>query len=90
MTLPWLAAVITEYLGFRRFFAADLVARQVGARTAPAQKIPVVVLVVLGLTLAGFVLISFADLSPARAAFTGAAVLAWRGLARVSAAASHR
>lgn len=82
MTLPWIAAIVTEYLVFRRFFAAELVARQVAAKAAPARKAPVFVLVVLGLTLAGFVLTSFADLSPAWAAFAGAAVLAFRGLSQ--------
>ncbi|WP_174567841.1 SLC13 family permease [Amycolatopsis orientalis] len=82
MTLPWLAAVLTEYLVFRRFFAADLAARPRGAKEAPAAKVPAFVLVVLGLTLAGFVITSLLDLSPAWAAFAGAAVLACRALAQ--------
>ncbi|OXM51343.1 SLC13 family permease [Amycolatopsis alba] len=82
MTLPWLAAVLTEYLVFRRFFAADLAARPRGGKAVPAGKVPAFVLVVLGLTLAGFVVTSLLDVSPAWAAFAGAAVLACRALAQ--------
>ncbi|MGY6653403.1 ArsB/NhaD family transporter [Amycolatopsis sp. TRM77291] len=82
MTLPWLAAVLTEYLVFRRFFAADLAARPRGGKAVPAGKVPSFVLVVLGLTLAGFVVTSLLDVSPAWAAFAGAAVLACRALVR--------
>lgn len=82
MTLPWLAAVLTEYLVFRRFFAADLAAPPRGAKAVPAGKVPAFVLVVLGLTLAGFVVTSLLDVSPAWAAFAGAAVLACRALVR--------
>ncbi|RSN22151.1 arsenic transporter [Streptomyces sp. WAC 05977] len=82
MALPWLAAVLTEYLVFRRFFAADLAARPRGGKAVPAGKVPTFVLVVLGLTLAGFVLTSLLDVSPAWAAFAGAAVLACRALVR--------
>ncbi|KZB88744.1 transporter [Amycolatopsis regifaucium] len=82
MTLPWLAAVLTEYLVFRRFFAADLAARPRGGNAVPARKVPAFVLVVLGLTLAGFVVTSLLDVSPAWAAFAGAAVLACRALAQ--------
>ncbi|MFK0245495.1 ArsB/NhaD family transporter [Amycolatopsis azurea] len=82
MTLPWLAAVLTEYLVFRRFFAADLAAPPRGGKAVPAGKVPAFVLVVLGLTLAGFVVTSLLDVSPAWAAFAGAAVLACRALAQ--------
>jgi hypothetical protein len=37
MTLPWLAAVGTEYLVFGRFFAADL---DTGAQPTPEAKFP--------------------------------------------------
>ncbi len=82
MTLPWLAAVLTEYLVFRRFFAADLAARPRGGKVVATGKVPAFVLVVLGLTLAGFVITSLMDVSPAWAAFAGAAVLACRALAQ--------
>ncbi|GAB1509441.1 SLC13 family permease [Actinophytocola sp. KF-1] len=81
MAVPWLLAVATEYLVFRRFFATDLDAGTGGA-TAPAREVPAFVLVVLALTLAGFVGTSLAGLSPAWAAFAGAVVLAAHALAR--------
>jgi len=83
MALPWLAVIGTEYLVFRRFFAADLDA---GAEPAPAGAaepgVPVFALAVLAATLAGFVIASAAGLNPAWAALAGAAVLAARALAR--------
>ncbi|MFI0797680.1 arsenite efflux membrane protein ArsB [Amycolatopsis lurida] len=82
MTLPWLAAVLTEYVVFRRFFATDLAARPRGGNAVPDGKVPAFVLVVLVLTLAGFVVTSLLDISPAWAAFAGAAVLACRALVR--------
>jgi arsenical pump membrane protein len=84
MTLPWLAAIGTEYLVFRRFFAADLDA---GAQPAPARSegepgVPVFTVAVVAATLAGFVITSAAGINPAWAAFAGAAVLAGRALAQ--------
>jgi arsenical pump membrane protein len=84
MALPWLAAIGTEYVVFRRFFAADLDA---GARPAQASAagttgVPVFTLVVVAATLAGFVVTSGVGLNPAWAAFAGAAVLAGRALAQ--------
>jgi arsenical pump membrane protein len=82
MAVPWLVAVATEYLMFRRFFAADLAA---GAHARPITqqpKVPVFVLGVLALTLAGFVVSSVAGINPVWAAFAGALVLAGRALAR--------
>ncbi len=84
MALPWLAAIGVEYAVFGRFFAADL---GVGAADPererdPAQGVPVFTIVVVAATLAGFVVASAAGVSPAWAAFGGAAVLAIRALAR--------
>jgi arsenical pump membrane protein len=81
MTAPWLVAVVTEYLVLRRFFAADLAAGADGHPDVPKRPVPVFVLAVLALTLAGFAVTSLAGLSPAWAAFAGAAVLAARALA---------
>jgi len=56
MALPWLAAIGTEYLVFRRFFAADLDAG--GANGEPEAQpygVPVFTLAVVACTLAGFV-----------------------------------
>lgn len=82
MAAPWLAAVATEYLVFRRFFATDLAA---GADVRPAarqREVPVFVLVVLALTLAGFAVTSLVGISPVWAGLVGAAVLAGRALAQ--------
>jgi len=82
MVLPWLVAIGTEYVVFRRFFATDLDA---GAQTPPADgpsSVPVFALVTVACTLAGFVAASALGISPAWAAFAGAAVLAARALAQ--------
>jgi arsenical pump membrane protein len=82
MALPWLAAIATEYLVLTRFVAADLDA---GAQAVPGARpagAPVFVLAVVAATLAGFVAASAAGVSPAWAAFAGAAVLAVRALAQ--------
>jgi len=84
MALPWLVAIGTEYLVFRRFFAADLDAGAQPARAGAADTtgVPVFALVVVAITLAGFVITSGAGVNPAWAAFAGAAVLAGRALAQ--------
>jgi arsenical pump membrane protein len=82
MALPWLAAIATEYLVLSRFFATDLDA---GAQPLPAGQqagAPVFVLVIVAATLAGFVVASAAGVSPAWAAFAGAAVLGVHALTR--------
>jgi len=87
MALPWLTVIGTEYLVFRRFFAADLEPQTVG-RSAEGggggrpAGVPVVALAVLAGTLAGFVITSAVGVSPAWAALAGAAVLAGRALAQ--------
>jgi arsenical pump membrane protein len=95
MALPWLMAIGTEYVVFRRYFAADLdsgAAGTAGVTDLDAGVGPVaddvaapLSLVTVGLvaaTLAGFVIASAAGVNPAWAAFAGAAVLAARALAR--------
>ncbi len=81
MALPWLAAIATEWVVFRRFFAADLDA---GAERSepPAQPagLPVFALATVACTLAGFVVTSATGVAPAWAAFAGAALLAARAL----------
>jgi len=82
MTLPWLAVIGVEYAVFGRFFASDLSAGPADAGDkAEGPALPRFTLVVLALTLAGFVVASAAGVSPAWAAFAGAAVLATRALA---------
>ena len=81
MALPWLAAIGTGYVVFRRFFAADLDAgAEHRERAAQPAGVPAVALAVVAATLAGFVVTSAAGLNPAWAAFAGAAVLAVRAL----------
>jgi arsenical pump membrane protein len=84
MALPWLAVIGIEYAVFGRFFASDLGAGPGVVRKQPASApdLPVFTLTVVALTLAGFVVASAAGVSPAWAAFAGAAVLATRALAR--------
>jgi arsenical pump membrane protein len=80
MALPWIAAIVIEFVLLRWLFAADL-------SVAPARKevraaeMPVFVLVVLALTLVGFAVTSLFGVSPAWAALAGAVVLATRALA---------
>ncbi|MDZ4267217.1 MAG: ArsB/NhaD family transporter [Mycobacterium sp.] len=81
MTLPWLAAVVTEFVLLRWVFAKDLAVRpRQDVFTGPIE-LPVFTLVILGLTLAGFAATSLLGFSPAWAALAGAAVLGVRGLA---------
>ncbi|MGW0996879.1 SLC13 family permease [Streptomyces sp. NPDC002523] len=82
MAMPWLVAIATEYLVFRRFFATDLDAGAQAPPTAERPELPVFALVTVACTLAGFVLTSAMDINPAWAAFAGAVVLAVRALAQ--------
>jgi arsenical pump membrane protein len=80
MTLPWVAAVIVEYVAFRWFFAADLdVAADVCHDAAPPEW-PTFAVVVVAATLVGFVLASAVGVSPAWATVAGAVALAARTL----------
>ncbi|WP_326544965.1 SLC13 family permease [Mycolicibacterium sp. ND9-15] len=83
MTLPWLAAIVVEFILLRWLFKRELsVATQ---RVADqAVHVPVFALVVLGLTLAGFVAASILGVSPAWAALGGVLVLGGRSLVRRS------
>jgi arsenical pump membrane protein len=82
MTAPWLIAIAAEYAVFRWFFAPDLPA-PADTDDGPAQPpLPVFAFAVLGLTLAGFAISSPIGVSPAWAAWAGAAVLAVHGLVR--------
>jgi arsenical pump membrane protein len=82
MALPWLVAVLIEYVVFRRFFRADLAAWAPPVDAGPRPPAPVFTLVVLACTLAGFALVSLAGHNPAWAALAGVLVLAVRALAR--------
>lgn len=80
MAVPWLAAVLVEFVLFRLIFGADLTARPPVPQPAAGQPVPIFVLVVLGLTLSGFAVASLCGVSPAWAAFAGVAVLGGRSL----------
>ena len=83
MTLPWLAAIVVEFILLRWLFKRELsVATQLVADQA--VHVPVFALVVLGLTLAGFVAASMLGVSPAWAALGGVLVLGGRSLVRRS------
>ncbi|GJF27907.1 arsenic transporter [Kitasatospora sp. NE20-6] len=82
MALPWLVAILAEYVVFRRFFAADLHAPAEVPPTGPPPPLPLFALVTVGCTLAGFVLTSAVGLDPAWAAAAGALALAVRALVR--------
>ena len=82
MTLPFLAAVLTEFVLLRLLFARELAAPARTDVVPPPAEVPVFVLVVLGATLAGFAATSLVGLSPAWAALAGAVVLGLRSLAQ--------
>jgi arsenical pump membrane protein len=85
MTLPWVAAVGTEYVVFRRFFAGDLAEKSGEDEQAEETgkiSVPTFTVVVVAATLAGFALTSLAGLNPAWAALAGVLVLGARALVR--------
>jgi arsenical pump membrane protein len=82
MTLPWLAAVIAEFVLLRWLFARELTPQERPADPPPKAEVPIFVLVVLVLTLAGFAVTSLLDVAPAWAALAGAVVLGVRSLAQ--------
>ena len=82
MTLPWLAAVIIEFVLLRWVFVRELAVKPFHDTVPEDVDVPVFVLMVLGLTLVGFAVTSLFGLSPAWAALAGAVVLGVHGLAR--------
>ncbi|KUI04131.1 arsenic transporter [Mycolicibacterium acapulense] len=81
MTLPWLLAILVEFIVLRLFFRRQL---SIAPRPVADENVhvPVFPLVVLGLTLAGFVVTSMLGVSPAWAALGGVVVLGGRSLTR--------
>ena len=73
MTLPWLAATALQWLGLRRFFAADLTGTPVDAPPPPPR--PNYALVILAVTVSGFVITSAVGIPPAWAALGGVLLL---------------
>jgi arsenical pump membrane protein len=79
MVLPWLAALLIEWLVLRASFAGDLQRAALhGARVVDQPELPRFALGVLALTLVGFVLSSPLGIAPVWIAAGGAAVLAVR------------
>ncbi|MCL6091769.1 MAG: SLC13 family permease [Actinobacteria bacterium] len=81
MALPWVAAVMVEWVVIRRFFAADLVGHGEKGPFQP-RPVPLFATSVILLTLAGFFVLSLLHLPPAFAALAGAAALGVPALAR--------
>jgi arsenical pump membrane protein len=79
MALPWLAAVLIEWLILTRLFASDLRTGVVPSRPSEERpRLPVFALGVLALTLAGFALSSLIGIAPVWVAAAGALALALR------------
>jgi arsenical pump membrane protein len=78
MTAPWLVAIATEYVVFRRFFAADLDAGAATPSTAEPVVWPWFAVATVAATLAGFVVTSAVGINPAWAAALGAGAMAVR------------
>jgi arsenical pump membrane protein len=75
MTLPWLVVCALEWVGLRRFFAADLPAVARGADVNGTLRAPRYALGVLVLTVTGFVIASSVHLNPAWPAIGGCSLL---------------
>ena len=83
MAVPWLVAIVVEYVVLRRHFATDLEAgAQSPGGAGPAPRLPLFALLTVCGTLGGFVAASALGIDPAWAAAGGALVLAARALAR--------
>ncbi len=79
MALPWLVALLIEWLVLRRSFAGDLRrSGQPSVRPADRPELPSFALAVVALTLVGFVLSSLVGIAPVWVAAAGAVVLAAR------------
>ncbi|OBI82263.1 arsenic transporter [Mycobacterium sp. E740] len=81
MAMPWLAAIVIEFVLLRWVFRTDLAVAPNPVEDDDVQ-VPKFALAVLGLTLAGFVTTSMLGVSPAWAALGGVLVLGGRSLAR--------
>lgn len=88
MAVPWIAAVGTEYVVFRQFFADDLDEQPENSEEPKESEesepitVPTFTVIVVAATLAGFALTSLAGVNPAWAALGGVVVLGVRALVR--------
>lgn len=82
MTLPWLVALLVEFVLLRWIFATDLLVAPRRDKSTEPIDVPIFALVVLGLTLVGFAVTSLLGFSPAWAALAGVLVLGGHSLAR--------
>jgi arsenical pump membrane protein len=78
MLLPWLVALLIEWLVLSRSFSGDLQRPPTGRADTAALALPVVALCVVAATLAGFVLSSAVGIAPVWVAAAGALVLQLR------------
>ncbi|MGN6869062.1 MAG: SLC13 family permease [Solirubrobacteraceae bacterium] len=78
MALPWLVAMLLEWLVLRASFAGELARPAVRARTAEHPDMPWFAVGVVALTLIGFVVSSRIGIAPVWVAAAGALVLALR------------
>ncbi len=86
MVLPWVAALVLEWLGLTKLFRPELSHPSAGRSQLAPQRtthLPAFPLVVLALTLAGFASSSSIGISPAWFAAAGALVLALRNRSSV-------
>ncbi|MGC8626707.1 MAG: ArsB/NhaD family transporter [Acidimicrobiales bacterium] len=87
MALPWLVAVVGEWVVLRRFFAPDLVgrgelvSRRPAGQPTGASPAPLLAVLVVAMTLAGFFVASAFGVPPAFVALGGAAALGIPALA---------
>lgn len=87
MALPWLAAIVVEWVVLRRFFAVELGRPHPVARPADeSPPMPRFALAVLALTLAGFAASSAVGVAPVWFAAAGAAAITVPALTRWAAA----
>jgi len=80
MALPWLVAIVVEFVVLRLFFRTELTVSAPPQRMLPITGTPVFALVTLGLTLVGFVACEPLGLQPFWAAWAGCLVLGTKHL----------
>jgi len=80
MAVPWLVAIVIEYVVLRLFFARELSIHAPAAQPMAVHRLPVVAAVVLACTLAGFAVCEPLGIAPFWVALAGAAVLAVKRL----------
>lgn len=80
MSLPWVAAIVVEFLMLRWLFAKDLATEPHRVTPVAPLAVPKFALIVIMMTLAGFAASSLLGFSPAWAALAGVLLLGVRAL----------